>query len=109
MELDFQHLLIASTASIRYRGSEGQCIDQLLARATACVIGRQGGRRYLDIIVDADSQYVEFDDDAAFQEVLGKVKALGIPVHRTRDILLVLFGAGSILISAILLSAWLRP
>jgi len=109
MELDFQHLLTETPAPIRFRPGEAARVEALLARATGCVVGRHRGRFYIDIVIGSIPHRVEFERHADFDHAFAGIKARGLPVHRERDVMMALIGAGAVLILAIAVAMWLRP
>ncbi|MBN9220551.1 MAG: hypothetical protein J0I79_21600 [Mesorhizobium sp.] len=109
MELDFQHLLTETPAPIRYRPGEAARVEALLARATGCVVGRQRGRFYVDIVINSVPHRVEFDRQADFDQACAVIRTRSIPVHRERDVMVALICTGAVLVLAIAIAMWLRP
>ena len=109
MDIDYRHLLEGTPGALRYGPASAQRMEELLARASGCVLGRQGGHPCIDIVVDTVSHRVRFEREADFREVLGRIETRELPVHRDREMAFALFGIGSVLILGIALAMWLKP
>lgn len=109
MDIDYQHLLTGVVPALRFGPANAPRIEVLLLRAKGCVIGRQAGRPYVDFNVDGISHRVEFDREADTKELLARIEARGLPLHRDREIILAVLGMGAVLVLAIALAVWLRP
>lgn len=109
MYLDYQHLLSGTAPSLRFGPAAASRIDGLLVRAKGCVVGRQRGQPFVDVIVDGAPRRVEFDRDEDLELLLARIEARGIPLHRDREVVAAALGIGAVLILAIALAVWLRP
>ena len=108
MYIDYQYLLAGVIPPIHYDATTASYIERLLTQAKGCIVGRQGGRPFVDITVDGISHRVEFDRDADLKQILLRIEVLGIPLYRDREITLAVLMLGAVLMLAITVALYLR-